>query len=183
MIHKKVKFITGDRPFGKTCGRRCNCLGQGQFCQNFCQIATRLKYVVFQEHEKKTIFQNTQKSLPIALEGRIKCQKSSENKEFGDIPFLSLFQMVQRALGPRIIYFCYQIYLLLAQNFIADLILAKKILKKVLQTPKLLFLGCFECIRTSNNLFLPLNLSVPSLKFHAESKSGKKNFEKSHLDP
>ena len=177
MNHKKVKIIPGDRSFGKTCGRRCNCLGQGQFCQNFCQIATRLKYVVYQEHEKKIFFQNTQKSLPIALEGRIKCQKSSENKEFGDIPFLSLFQMVQRALGPRIIYFCYQIYLLLAQNFIADLILAKKILKKVLQTPKLLFLGCFECIRTSNNLFLPLNLSVPSLKFHAESKSGKKNFD------
>ncbi len=91
--------------------------------------------------------------------------------------------MVLRALGPQIICFRYQIHLLLAQNFIADLNLAKIFLKKVLYTPKLLFLGCLEGIRTSNISFLPLNLPVPSLKFHYESESGNKIFEKRPLDP
>ena len=44
-------------------------------------------------------------------------------------------------------------------------------------------LGCLEGIRTSNNLFLPLILSVPSLKFYDESKSDKKNFDFWLLDP
>ena len=43
---------------------------------------------------KKIFFQNTQKSLPIALEDSIKHQKVTENDQFGDISILALFQMV-----------------------------------------------------------------------------------------
>ena len=175
MNHENSKIITGDRSFGKTCGRRCDCLGLGQFCQNFGQIATRIKYVVYIGQVKKIFFQNTQKSLPIPLEDRIKHQKLTENDQFGDISILALFQMVQRALGPLIIYFCYQIQWFPTQNFTADLILARIFLEKDPQTPKLTFWGCLEGIRASNCLFLTQNQPISDIFSACESKSGKKN--------
>ena len=78
------EYVTGDKIHW--CG--------GNFGIAFAVLVHGQKIGSSQHSRKFFFFQNTQKSFSIALGDRIKCQKLTENSQFGDIVILALFQMV-----------------------------------------------------------------------------------------